>query len=117
MPELSRKHFQIHLSTAIVMMFVAGVLIWANVRVRNANWQSQAFRYARVEIVVHGWPWDAYIKFVQLKSENRMIHDTYGDGLNIVNALFNLMVSIAILFMAWFVSESLIRRRAARNAP
>ena len=25
-----RKRFQIHLSTAIVMMFVAGVLIWLN---------------------------------------------------------------------------------------
>jgi len=27
-----RRRFQIHLSTAILMMFVAGVLIWANVR-------------------------------------------------------------------------------------
>src|SRR5437868_13219387 len=27
-----RKRFQFHLSTAIVMMFVAGGLIWANVR-------------------------------------------------------------------------------------
>ncbi len=29
-----RKRFQIHLSTAIVMMFVAGALIWANVYAR-----------------------------------------------------------------------------------
>src|SRR5580765_8505531 len=27
-----RKRFQIHLSTAIVLMFVAGALIWANIR-------------------------------------------------------------------------------------
>ncbi len=28
-----RKRFQFHLSTAIVMMFVAGGLSWANLRV------------------------------------------------------------------------------------
>src|SRR5205085_59789 len=32
-----RKRFQIHLSTAIVMMFVAGGLIWANLPDRNLD--------------------------------------------------------------------------------
>lgn len=32
-----RRRFQIHLSTAIVMMFVAGVLIWANTRGRRVE--------------------------------------------------------------------------------
>jgi len=32
-----RRFFQIHLSTAVVLMLVAGVLVWANVRERKES--------------------------------------------------------------------------------
>jgi len=38
-----RKRFQIHLLTAIVMMFVAGTFIWANVNGRRADVRGTPF--------------------------------------------------------------------------
>src|SRR5580765_4717151 len=44
MPEPPRrKRFQIHLSTAVVMMFVAGALVWANVLGRKVDREGAAF--------------------------------------------------------------------------
>jgi len=45
-----RRFFQIHLSTAIVLMFAGGGLIWANVN-RHSIYQSDS-------VVIHaeGWP-------------------------------------------------------------
>ena len=40
----SRTHWQMHLSTAVVLMFVAGGLIWANVRERSVDVVGEAFR-------------------------------------------------------------------------
>jgi WD40 repeat protein len=37
-PPRQRRFFQIHLSTAVVLMFVAGVLVWANAVQRSAFW-------------------------------------------------------------------------------
>src|SRR5258706_7108575 len=55
-----RKRFQIHLSTAIVMMFVAGAIIWANVRERvhtrlydASHWQPMFIR-TQPKIVLPG---------------------------------------------------------------
>jgi len=63
---MKRRWFQIHLSTAVVLMLVAGVLLWANVRER------QGHRYVTLDSeeaavqsalgihdpysVVRGWP-------------------------------------------------------------
>ena len=77
-----RARFQIHLSTAIVLMFVAGGLIWANVRGRFVPKIGAAFRYGMIDKEMtesefiqskeyeyeewvghhtfeHGWPFDA----------------------------------------------------------
>jgi hypothetical protein len=40
MAETKRRFFQLHLSTLIVLMFVAGALVWANVTLQRGNWPS-----------------------------------------------------------------------------
>ena len=98
MPEPPRrKRFQIHLSTAIVMMFVAGALIWANTRnqVDDANFK---------EFVV-GWPNHAVIKIVQ--NENA--------GIYYRNIIIDLWIAFTILYFSYRFCEWLIRRRAARK--
>lgn len=113
-----RKCFQIHLSTAIVMMFVAGVLIWANVRnefiIEVEPRTSQIIR-----IRGFGWPWNAMLSSdepywkgkredrVWVLSENRLIIKKFFTA--------DIAVAFAILFGVAFCSEYLIRRRAARK--
>ena len=47
---MKRRWFQIHLSTAIVLMFVAGGLVWLNVRQHTVNFS----------VIEYGWPMAAY---------------------------------------------------------
>ena len=54
-PPRKRPLFQIHLSTCIVLMFVAGALIWANVRDYSFTPASMAGEHHAPK-VGHGWP-------------------------------------------------------------
>jgi len=47
---LPRKRFQIHLSTAVLMMFVAGALMWANMRERRREPTGQFRRHNSNEL-------------------------------------------------------------------
>src|ERR1700710_363483 len=87
------KCFQIHLSTAIVMMFVAGALIWANTRgvhrVIETDAEGQVIQYSgsfgdrknkfdiysdkdneysNEVIIYYGWPFDGMMTLVEKTS-------------------------------------------------
>lgn len=51
-----RRRFQLHLSTCVAIMFVAGVVVWANLRVQQRF--EMANRGATVPILLfsYGWP-------------------------------------------------------------
>ena len=98
-----RKRFQIHLSTAIVLMFVAGALIWANVQ----RWRPMS-RPPRCRF--YGWPC--------------FVVDEYFLEVNYLMALINVLVAIMLLMVIsflceWFIyygkKESARRRRVARK--
>ena len=107
MPEPpNRKRFQIHLSTAIVLMFVAGGLIWTNCGV----FRSKSIMYPFYE-KSWGWPLTCTTRVVLMRSwatEQPLKFDT---SALIVNFTF----SITVLFSAWFFCEWLIRRRAQKE--
>ena len=90
-----RKRFQIHLSTAIVMMFVAGGLIWANVGGPHTVANGALFTW--------GWPLVTYEEYTP----------DFGDRLT--SAALNLLPCLAFLFAVYFLCEYLIRRRAAQK--
>jgi hypothetical protein len=122
-----RRRFQIHLSTAVVMMFVADGLIWANVRTNN--WQhlaqieleAQDERRRTVEYLSgsptfhqmmygpdHGWPRTAY--------RSPHSHSIRQDGWDFMSAAIDLIVAITILLATWFLCEWQIRRAARKGA-
>ena len=69
-----RRWFQIHLSTAIVLMFVAGGLVLSNVEKRRVDFDlghsSEAVSYER------GWPWTIWEEEVSVYLEH--LHSARG---------------------------------------
>jgi hypothetical protein len=127
---LHRKRFQIHLSTAIVMMFVAGGIIWINAKpkeyqliysmtdgVYNTPDKDGAYMTSNRYF---GWPFTFVITIDHLVLANGnwkhdgddwTIHDTCNNSLLAIDGL----VAIVILLTFWFMCEWPIRRRAARK--
>jgi hypothetical protein len=106
-----RKRFQIHLSTAIVLMFVAGGLIWAN---RIEKLSTSRIEFA--EYTHAGWPFWA-LNHIHLIDPYGIERIGKTDMYFIVypGLIENLSVAALILFSVWFLCEWLIRRRAARK--
>jgi|SRR5579862_107822 len=109
-----RGRFQIHLSTAIVMMFVAGGLIWANV----TKQPSRVTRWSELEktdpmyLDAYGWP--CVVKAIVIFETSDGELDWYPMPLGWSIAI-DVAVALLILFAVWSVCEWLIRRRAARK--
>ncbi len=115
------RFFQIHLSTAVVLMLVAGVLVWANARqevVPEAPtsqlraWQpASAYAWS-----FYGWPYRG------LKILHR--DDGHSGNPNIVvvrvwaktDTVYNSLIALAILASVCVACEWRIRRRIARKA-
>jgi len=146
MPEPPRRwRFQVHLSTAVLMMFVSGGVIWANVRPRPAEalgeiihafsfkaypkgTKSEFFQsegngiWAGSADNNYGWPLNALFETtpLSLRRDGEIIRSEIGDGRTQYQyhawwILINVIIATVILFAAWFVFEWLIRRLAARN--
>ena len=108
-PPPPRRRFQIHLSTAIVLMFSAGPLIWANTIFVYAN----GYRY-------YGWPLQgfSYTMDPGIDSPLDWSEDgTFRYGLDTSHIFIDFGVAFFILFFVWFLLESLIRRRASKKGP
>jgi hypothetical protein len=57
MSDTPRRWFQIHLSTATVLMFVSGALIWINVSPREDRVRSQSYlSYGQWQVTIKGLP-------------------------------------------------------------
>lgn len=64
-----RRYWQIHLSTAIILMFVGGSLLWANCSSRTTDLgpvvRGDSLSLAddlRMYMYEYGWPWTAYTR-------------------------------------------------------
>ncbi|MEI6235981.1 MAG: hypothetical protein WCT04_23245 [Planctomycetota bacterium] len=102
-----RKRFQIHLSTAIVMMFVAGGLIWANVTGRFAYHIERSACYA------FGWPLPVMIEYHDLvPSQEKEVPYREVSELAIC---CNIIVAVIILGFVCFICEEHTRDRATRK--
>lgn len=104
-----RWRFQIHLSTAIVMMFAAGGIIWANTRDLDDVQSGMLDGYGITEQHC-GWPFTA-IEFFQWPRNPSHIEERSTEWFfHKIQAAFNAVTTAAILFMVWYVCE-----RRARN--
>ena len=101
-----RAWFQIHLSTAIVLMFVAGVLNYA-----NWIWVEREFKGGDIWIC-RGMPvpFDGYPKVSPFPPSSAMDY-RYTDYRFMVA---NIVVGLILLALIGVICEYLIRRREAR---
>jgi hypothetical protein len=120
MTEPPPKRFQIHLSTAIVMMFVAGILLWANVREYDVKpmdspmrmWygdEPQKLYQVRDEAFVDkkwGWPLEFLHHRFFAETEYRFMYWCAG---------IDFYFAACVLLAVWFLCEWLIRHRAAQK--
>lgn len=102
------------------MMFVAGVLIWANIP--GPETIVQADRMGRpVDVFYHlrtcGWPLRmTYIsRYTSGPNSDIFSGGRYEDSVHVGKLLVNFAVGVAIFAIVWFSSEWLIRRRAMRK--
>ncbi|MEI6231558.1 MAG: hypothetical protein WCT04_00795 [Planctomycetota bacterium] len=107
---------QLHLSTAVILMFTAGGIIWANCVGR----QEDDIRYwdtaPRISELQYGWPWPiieiiSYTPPVPAALQNKSPAIDHF----ITNVILNLIVALVILTVVWQVCEGWIRYRDGRR--
>ena len=109
-----RSRFQFHLSTAIVMMFAAGGLMWSNTWER-IDYRFEPNRYD-IRIRYYGFPFQAYSQWVSSLPPLPPPFDQYQwyNGISWM-AIIDLAIALIILFSVWCACERLIRLRASRK--
>jgi hypothetical protein len=116
------KRFQIHLSTAVVLMLAAGALLGLNsiidydfVVVYTGNPEHAIVSYTYRG---YGWPFMAWETVGSRPGVNLIYTQLqWSTSFNYKNLGIDLLYAIILLFDIWVISESLIRGRAARKAP
>jgi len=126
MPERARrKRFQIHLSTAIVMMVAAGILLWANlgrpqdivpIAEPRARYSGDSTTVCLVS-QAYGWP-DVvkryYVRTLNYKGSEPAWVGSREWRLDWWNLAEDVLIAVIILTIVWYLCERLIRRRAIR---
>jgi len=132
-----RKRFQVHLSTAIILMFVAGGLIWANVvPATQTVLRSNSYIRTTMEVVrsEYGWPFTgrAVSKMKDLRNEvinplpkEILVEEYYrllyigkiSGAISYPILSLNLLIALLLLVITWFLCERWIAYRASRKGP
>jgi hypothetical protein len=107
----TRPWLQFHLSTAVVLMFVASGLLWLNMRDRGPFFhQSLTTR--------HGWPFDATEKIGVWSGSAILPLDPNFDPLrtqvSMMGVVADCTIALAILCLVGVLCEWLIRRQERR---
>ena len=131
---MKRRWFQIHLSTAVVMMFAAGLFTEENFRARIEYNLSEAARVdlsiaiaratqnyrsdtTTIEDYCCGWPYTVFTKRSIVMNQPSMPPKTYGtmSHWTYSSLIYNMLIAIFSLLMVAVICESSIRRREARK--
>jgi hypothetical protein len=109
-----RARFQVHLSTAIVLMFVSGALMWA-----NTNPRITLRFYPGMSVCSHydyGWPFEAFgIDAWPQSYTNNNHSNSYFENEGGYVQLKDISVALIVLSLVWYACEWLIRRRQFKN--
>jgi len=123
-----RPFFQIHLSTAVVLMFTAGALIWANTCTERIGEELNLGGFDRGKLVFnpsgiysrekYGWPFHLRTDYIRINSnitETAFALIFSQSELSYTRLALNCIIAFFALASVWFLCEWLIRRRAARK--
>ena len=100
-----RRHFQVHLSTAIWLSLAAGVILWMNIGEFEPEFAGggELFLKGVPAHRVYGWPQEFLYS-----TEKWSLWDYQ-------KLIFDLAVTMTILLTVWFVCERRIRRQEAQK--
>ena len=127
-PAKKRRWFQFHLSTAIVMMFVAGGLLWANLHHRVVESGSMIWDgpipgppgssgWAMYQRWGYGFPFEAVGTDLDVQGcplrKNTL--DELSPAWHWVGLLGNLTIGIVVVLLVGSACEWLIRRRERKT--
>ena len=113
MSEHKRRLIRIHLSTAIILMFVASGLLWANLRPT-----TEYPGHSLVKFFGPGWPRPIFETWVDLGQEGTIPPNSWwnGDWNSLLIALLvNGLTGLFIFLIVAATVEALIRRRASES--
>jgi len=103
MSEKKRRWFRIHLSTAIVLMFVAGAVLWANTIPQDGGYYQLFYPPEMFVKRAFGFP----LKFL-------IVSDVHSGMWNYGALTANIVAALTILSAVTFVCEWRIRREARK---
>ena len=128
-PPSRRARFQIHLSTAIVLMFAIGFLMLANTSSRGKYEEEYYYMGYQANIdkysLTYGWPRIAIYRDGKHFEQHRLPNGKYTplaftrDCNEIVSygAIFlNTFNALSVVFVVWYACEWLIHRRALKKS-
>src|SRR5438105_1664811 len=101
-----RAPFQIHLSTAVVLMFVAGMLMYLNVQPRLID---QPRMMDPILSTTYGWPFYARYWLIILDSEEATLQPPNG-YIHWPHLLINVLIAQSILALVTLILEWRIKR-------
>ncbi|HEY3323045.1 MAG TPA: hypothetical protein VGP72_21515 [Planctomycetota bacterium] len=122
-----RGLFQVHLSTCVVVMFVAGGLLWANALKLELELEYKTPSFfglrsftERERRIAYGWPRTFLTRNPQFKAEDLSTLDRVellelARQWNYANLALNVSVALVILATAAVVLEWFLRRQERRR--
>jgi hypothetical protein len=115
-PAAKRRRFlQVHLSTLVVLMFVVGGLVWANVHRRNVSAVHECG--TECAYLVYGWPSQMIVVNLQSYHTFEGLESWFNGGIparfywRYAEAVLNIAVGACITVAIGISSEWFIRRR------
>ncbi|MEI6235871.1 MAG: hypothetical protein WCT04_22680 [Planctomycetota bacterium] len=109
-------YLQFHLSTAVILMFTTGGIMWANFVPFTLKAHFGDVPDKDVISSHYGWPWP-FIKITNGKDSNGVLHNSFNvfTDWSGKNEILDLSVGLAILTVVWMISEGWIRFRERRR--
>ena len=123
---MSRSWLQLHLSTAIILVFVAGILLWANTRPfkfvkYDAETRTMYYRWS-------GWPIASQFEWQRPIAQRGVVEDVAAESIKRWNdriqsgvfqmfgswseILFNTLIAILILGIVAKLCEHVVEKRS-----
>jgi hypothetical protein len=104
------RGYQLHLSTLLALMLLAGVLVWLNAREQTiyVGWLSlpdTAYERDDAEVIDHGWPYT----FIRKLDSGDVVHNWFWRSL-CLDAVFCLLLLALAIFPLGFTCKSLLQR-------
>jgi hypothetical protein len=129
MEQPRRSRFQVHLSTAIVLMFVVGGLMWVNATPRTIVWVDSLGSLNVIRRKMYGWPvgWVTRYEYMGVKAHYDTNFEVTFPVLPIecnsssleierMQLLLDATLIALLLVVIWHVCEWFIRHRASAKA-